>query len=232
MKKIIFKTFILVILATLFLFLSKEEVILKYFLSKKTELFSLINHNFFLSCILYLLLYVFSISFSIPVGFFLTLLSGYFFGFYYGSLISIFSATIGSLIIFNLVKYNFKIFDMNIFEKNDIYKYLKIGIKKNTYKYLFLIRLFPLIPFWLANIIPSFFGVKATPFVITTFFGIMPMSLIISYSGSQLNEISFENINDFQIANIKKAWVVFCLPGLLIMFFLISKYIRKKIIEN
>tara|TARA_B100001057_G_C22812838_1_gene936138 strand:- start:462 stop:1160 length:699 start_codon:yes stop_codon:yes gene_type:complete len=232
MKKIISKSFLLLILIAFLVFLNVEETILKYFLNKRNELLKLIDDHFIISCALYLFLYVFFVSFSIPAGFILTLLSGYFFGFYYGFLISIFSATIGSFIIFNLVKYNFNFFDINFLDKNKIFNYLKIGIKQNTYKYLFLIRFFPLIPFWLANIIPSLFGVKAIPFIITTFFGIMPMSLIISYSGSQLNEITFKNIRDFQIANIKEAWIVFFLPGLLISISLISQYIRKKIKKN
>ena len=232
MKKIIFKSFLLLIFVTFLIFIFKEETILKYFLAKKNQLFILIDDYFFISCILYLLLYVFTVSFSIPAGFFLTFLSGYFFGFYYGAFISIFSATFGSFIIFNLVKYNFKFFDINVFEKNKIFNYLKNGIKQNTYKYLFLIRLFPLIPFWLANIIPSFFGVKAIPFIITTFFGIMPMSLIISYSGSQLEELTFENISYFQIENFKEAWIIFFLPCSIILIFLISQYIKNKINKN
>ena len=64
---------------------------------------------------------------------------------------------------------------------------MRAGVKKNIWTYLFLIRLIPVIPFWLANIVPALLGVKLTVYVITTFFGIMPATILYSYIGSSID---------------------------------------------
>ena len=67
---------------------------------------------------------------------------------------------------------------------NKILADMRAGVKKNIWTYLFLIRLIPVIPFWLANIVPALLRVKLTVYVITTFFGIMPATILYSYIGS------------------------------------------------
>ena len=68
-------------------------------------------------------------------------------------------------------------------------KQIKDGIDENQWSMLFLIRLIPAVPFFLANLIPSFLEVPLHRFVISTFFGILPGSLVYTSVGSGLGEV-------------------------------------------
>ena len=54
---------------------------------------------------------------------------------------------------------------------------------------LFLIRLVPVVPFFVANLLPAMLGVRLPVFVLTTFFGIIPGAIVYTWVGSGLGEV-------------------------------------------
>ena len=54
---------------------------------------------------------------------------------------------------------------------------------------LFLIRLVPAVPFFVANIIPALVGVSLTRFMFTTFFGIIPGGIVYTWVGAGLGAV-------------------------------------------
>ena len=54
---------------------------------------------------------------------------------------------------------------------------------------LFLIRLVPAIPFFLANLVPALVGVPLSRFVISTFLGIIPGTVVFTSVGAGLGEV-------------------------------------------
>ena len=222
------KTIIFVIILIFVSFFWYDSYFINYLLEEQKKIILLINEFFIISCLIYFVIYVFLISFSVPVGFFLSLFSGYLFGFYFGSLISIFGATVGSYVIFNLIKYNFK--DIKSYEKkySFLYEDANFGINNNNYKYLFFLRIFPFVPFWLANLIPPLIGVRDIPFLITTFLGIMPMSFLIVFSGSNLALIEKNDLNDLNIDNLKYFWGFLLFFSFLIVSPFIKRFFLKK----
>ena len=52
------------------------------------------------------------------------------------------------------------------------------GFADNQWSYLLMMRLFPAIPFFIANLIPAFLGVPLPVFIVTTFVGIIPATAI------------------------------------------------------
>jgi uncharacterized membrane protein YdjX (TVP38/TMEM64 family) len=50
-------------------------------------------------------------------------------------------------------------------------------------------RLFPAIPFFIANLIPAFLGVPLPAFVITTFIGIIPATAVFATIGAGLGSV-------------------------------------------
>ena len=222
------KTIIFVIILIFVSFFWYDSYFINYLLEEQKKIILLINEFFIISCLIYFVIYVFLISFSVPVGFFLSLFSGYLFGFYFGSLISIFGATVGSYVIFNLIKYNFK--DIKSYEKkySFLYEDANFGINNNNYKYLFFLRIFPFVPFWLANLIPPLIGVRDIPFLITTFLGIMPMSFLIVFSGSNLALIEKNDLNDLNIDSLKYFWGFLLFFSFLIVSPFIKRFFLKK----
>ena len=68
-------------------------------------------------------------------------------------------------------------------------KKIKDGIDENQWSMLFLIRLVPAVPFFVANLVPSFLEVPLRRFMISTFFGIIPGSVVYTSVGAGLGAV-------------------------------------------
>ena len=63
------------------------------------------------------------------------------------------------------------------------------GLQNNALFYILFIRLIPVIPFYIANLLPAFTGVRLRIFVLGTFVGIIPGTAIYSFIGFELREM-------------------------------------------
>jgi uncharacterized membrane protein YdjX (TVP38/TMEM64 family) len=72
-----------------------------------------------------------------------------------------------------------------------VVKRIKDGIddEGNQWSMLFLIRLVPAVPFFVANLVPALVGVPLYRFAVTTFFGIMPGAVVYTSVGAGLGEV-------------------------------------------
>ena len=68
-------------------------------------------------------------------------------------------------------------------------KKIKIGIDENQWSMLLLLRLLPAVPFFMANLIPSFLEVPLRRFVISTFIGIIPGTTVYTAVGAGLGKV-------------------------------------------
>ena len=100
------------------------------------------------------------------------------------------AATIGATIIFAAAKYGL---GEKLSQKMDAsdgrIKKIKDGIDHNQWEMLFLIRLVPVVPFFVANLVPALVGVPLSRFVISTFFGIIPGAIVYTSVGAGLGEV-------------------------------------------
>ena len=55
---------------------------------------------------------------------------------------------------------------------------LEAGFQKNAFSYLLALRLIPAAPFWVVNIVPALLGMRLKHYVLATFIGISPGTLI------------------------------------------------------
>ena len=63
------------------------------------------------------------------------------------------------------------------------------GFRENALSYLLFLRLIPLFPFWLVNLVPAFLGVSTLTYVIGTFFGIIPGTFVFASVGNGLGAV-------------------------------------------
>lgn len=146
-----------------------------------------VEKRIFFASVIFCIIYITFVAFSVPFATVLTVSGGFLFGGVLGSVLSGVSATCGASLLFLIVKSGFGHYlDIETID-NKILADMRAGIKKNIWTYLFLIRLIPVIPFWLANIVPALLRVKLTVYVITTFCGIMPATFLYSYIGSSID---------------------------------------------
>src|SRR5689334_22730827 len=82
-----------------------------------------------------------------------TLIGGFLFGVVIGTIYVVISATIGSTIIFLATKT--ALGEWLAKKATPTLKKLERGFQKNAMSYLLFLRLIPLFPFWLINIVPA-----------------------------------------------------------------------------
>ena len=150
-----------------------------------------INQNLENHYLIFFLIYSFSLiiffSFSIPGGPILLIATGFFFGFYAGFVINMFSILIGSYFFVYFAKSFFKKFFDTLYVKFS--KKLNTLIKYSSYEYLIIIRLIQGNPLFIQNLCLSFLNISKTKFIITSFIGFSPAIIIFTYLGSKLLQV-------------------------------------------
>lgn len=145
-----------------------------------------------LSALIFMGIYTLAVALSLPIATILTLAGGFFFGKWIGTLYVVSAATLGAAIIFTIAKTSL---GEALREKTGtLYKRIEGNMKENSAGYLLFMRLVPLFPFFLVNIVPALFNVRLRVFALTTFFGIIPGSFVFVNVGEKLGEI--ENLKD------------------------------------
>ncbi|WP_371037586.1 MULTISPECIES: TVP38/TMEM64 family protein [unclassified Rhodosalinus] len=139
---------------------------------------------------LFLLSYVAIVAFSLPGATVATLTGGFLYGTFPGALFNVLGATIGATLIFLAARWGLgERFAARLNASEGLVRRIKAGLDENQWSMLFLIRLVPAVPFFLANIVPAFLDVPLRRFVITTFLGIIPGAVVYTSVGAGLGEV-------------------------------------------
>ncbi|PIW27601.1 MAG: hypothetical protein COW30_09910 [Rhodospirillales bacterium CG15_BIG_FIL_POST_REV_8_21_14_020_66_15] len=131
--------------------------------------------------------YTVVVALSIPGAVWMTLLGGFVFGTVPGAAVVVVAATLGSLIVFLAARY--AIGDLLYKKAGPFVRRMEEGFQKNAFSYLMFLRLVPVFPFWLVNLVPAFLNVGATVFVVATVLGIAPGTVVFSSVGSGLGAV-------------------------------------------
>lgn len=138
----------------------------------------------------FVLAYAVLVAFSLPGATVATLTGGFMFSTFPGVLFNVSGATIGAVLLFLAARWGLgdRLAEKMQTSEGRIRK-IKEGIDANQWEMLFLIRLIPVVPFFVANLVPALVGVAFLPFLVTTFLGIMPGALVYTSVGSGLGAI-------------------------------------------
>lgn len=148
------------------------------------------DSNFVLTVLVFILAYVLIVTFSLPGALIATLTGGFLFGTAAGAAINVTGATIGATLIFLAAQFGLGDKLKKRMDSSDgMVAKIKKGLDENQWSMLFFIRLVPAVPFFVANLIPAFLGVPLQRFVISTFLGIIPGSLVYTSVGAGLGEV-------------------------------------------
>ncbi len=146
--------------------------------------------NYVWAALLFMTIYVVIVSFSLPGAVAATLTGGFLFGVFPGALFNVSAATLGAVFIFLAARWGFGDRMAAKMEASDgRIKRIKDGIDENQWSMLFLIRLVPLVPFFVANLVPAIVGVPLRRFAISTFLGIIPGGVVYTSVGAGLGEV-------------------------------------------
>ena len=146
--------------------------------------------NYLLSVLAFIAVYIVIVAFSLPGATIATLTGGFLFATFPGALFNVTGATIGATAIFLAARWGFgEKLGAKLEGSDGVVKKIKDGIDENQWSMLFLIRLVPAVPFFMANLIPSFLEVPLSRFVISTFVGIIPGAVVYTSVGAGLGEV-------------------------------------------
>ncbi|MBI3434166.1 MAG: TVP38/TMEM64 family protein [Proteobacteria bacterium] len=135
----------------------------------------------------YAALYVVVVALSIPGAVFLTIAAGILFGAALGGAATVIGATIGATVIFVIARG--ALGEILIRWAGPGAGKLAQGFRADAFNYLMFLRLVPLFPFWLVNLVPAVCGVRLTTFVAATAIGIVPGTFAFAFFGAGLDSV-------------------------------------------
>ena len=143
-----------------------------------------VTNNYVLTVSIFILIYIAVTAFFIPGALWLSITSGFLFGPWFGTLFSVLGATIGACVLFFAVK---TAFGSALRDRAGPWiKKFADGFSKDAFSYMITLRLVPLFPFALVNLVPSLLGVKFRTFAIATFIGIIPGGFVFNLIGNSI----------------------------------------------
>jgi len=143
--------------------------------------------NRVLAALIFVSGYCVMVALSVPGAVWATLAGGFVFGTVVGGAYVVVGATLGATAIFLIARY--ALADMLRVKAGNAIRKMEAGFNENALSYMFVLRLVPLFPFWLVNLVPAFLGVPLSTYVIGTFFGIIPGSIVYVSVGNGLGAV-------------------------------------------
>ncbi len=150
------------------------------------------DRNYLGAAAAYMALYVLVVAFSLPGATVMTLAGGFLFGLTPAAGMTVLAATIGATLIFLAARHGLgdALYAKLTARGGDgVLARMERGLRRNEISYLMLMRLVPAIPFFVANLAPAFLGVSLRVFALTTFFGIIPGTIVYTWIGVGLGEV-------------------------------------------
>tara|TARA_R100000322_G_scaffold21648_4_gene14367 strand:- start:98877 stop:99590 length:714 start_codon:yes stop_codon:yes gene_type:complete len=146
--------------------------------------------NYILSVLVFIAAYTAIVGFSLPGATIATLTGGFLFGLFPGVLYNVTAASLGAIIIFTAAKMGLgERLAARMEASPGRIARLKSAIDRSQWSVLFLMRLVPVVPFFVANVLPALVNVRTWVFAVTTVVGIIPGALIYTSVGSGLGEV-------------------------------------------
>ncbi|KMK68215.1 TVP38/TMEM64 family protein [Puniceibacterium sp. IMCC21224] len=148
------------------------------------------DSRYVLTVAVFMLAYVVIVGFSLPGATVATLTGGFLFATFPGAIFNVTAATLGATLIFLAARWGLgERLSARMDTGAGVVKKTKDGIDENQWSMLFLIRLVPAVPFFVANLVPALVGVPLSRFVISTFLGIIPGGVVYTSVGAGLGEV-------------------------------------------
>lgn len=176
--------------AALGAFLLRDELSFDMLARHRDWLLAYRDANYALSVAGFVGVYVVIVAFSLPGATVASLTGGFLFGLFPGGFYNLIAASAGAITIFAAVRAGIgAAFARRMAERGGAVARLQAGLQKNEWSVLLLMRLLPVVPFFLANLLPAVFGAAPHRFAVTTVLGIIPGTFILTSVGSGLGEV-------------------------------------------
>lgn len=156
----------------------------------REALLALRDAHFLWASLGFVVAYTVIVALSVPGATVATLAGGFLFGMFPGTLYNVVAATMGAGLVFLAARAGLGAdVAARIKARGGAAARLQEGLRGNQWSVLLMMRLVPVVPFFLANLIPAFAGIRLVPFLVTTALGIVPGGLVFTSIGAGLGEV-------------------------------------------
>ena len=162
----------------------------------------------------FMALYAAAVALSVPGAALLTVAAGFLFGTPAATAMVVVAATAGATVLFLAARTAFG--DLLQPRVGPWLSRLQRGFAENALSYLLFLRLVPLFPFFVVNLVPAFLGVRLRSFVVATFFGIIPATFVFASVGAGLGSL-FDAGRDCSLDSVLTPQIVLALAGLALL---------------
>lgn len=191
MKKNIGKLALIIIASVVAYFFFKnglhEQLTLESIKSNQDRFINYYENNSLKTILIYLAIYITSTALSLPGATILTLLGGAIFGLINGVIIVSFASTIGATLAFLGSRFIFKDWVQERF--SDKLKTINDGVQREGAFYLFTLRLIPIFPFFLINLVMGLTPIKTLTFFFVSQVGMLLGTIVYVNAGVELSKI-------------------------------------------
>jgi uncharacterized membrane protein YdjX (TVP38/TMEM64 family) len=139
-----------------------------------------------LAAFAYIAVYGVLVALSVPGAVVLTLAGGFLFGTWIGGVCAVIGATLGATAIFLAARAGLGGLAQRA---GRFVGKLEAGFRADAFSYLLVLRLVPVFPFWLVNLVPALVGVRLSTYVLATLLGIIPGTFVYASLGNGLGSL-------------------------------------------
>jgi uncharacterized membrane protein YdjX (TVP38/TMEM64 family) len=186
--KLIVAACLLAGLAAFFLLDLNRYLSLDTIKTNRDRLLAYTDEHYLSAVLIFILLYITQAALSLPGSALFTLTGGFLFGAMAGTLYANLGATGGASLAFLAARYLFHDWvearwgrRLAVFQR---------GFAHNAFGYLITLRLMPIFPFFIINLLSGLTKTPLGTFIAATSIGIIPGSLVYAYAGRQLGTIN------------------------------------------
>ena len=165
---------------------------LEHLKSSRDQLQGLFAEQPALTLGIYFAVYVIATAASFPGAVILTLAAGALFGFWLGLLVVSFASSLGALLAFLVARYLLRDTVQRRFGRT--LSPINEGMQRDGVFYLLTLRLVPVFPFWLINLVMGLTPISASRYYLTSQVGMLPGTAVFILAGTQL--ASIESVGD------------------------------------
>lgn len=186
--RVLLSLFLIALVFLVHHFYSKMGFSLAWLQEQRVYVEGLVAQRYALSVAVYILGFVVSVLFGVPVTILLTVAAGYFFGVFWGTFYANIGATLGALVSFLVFRY----FLGSFFKGRHWSRFDEFNrsIEYHGHNYLLMMQFLPVTPNFFINVFAGLTNIRLWTFVWTTSVGILPGSLIYTFAGRQLAHVS------------------------------------------
>lgn len=211
LRKLIFVAIIAALIASVFIFDLTQYLTLEQLKQQRTELSNLFAEQPLLMFGGYFALYVLCTALSIPGATILTLGAGAIFGLAWGLLLASFASSVGALLAFLSARWLLHDWVQERFRQR--LKTINEGVQRDGAFYLLSLRLVPLFPFFVINLVMGLTKIKTWTYYWVSQVGMLLATAVYVNAGTQLAEV--ESLGDVLSADLLGALVLLGLVPLI-----------------